>query len=224
MSTTTNFINSVGKTIQTEIFEPSGKPNGGIIIIVYGTDGMLSPWGSGIRDYADELSKKGFISIIPDYFASTNTTPGFRNPAEISLYRSTWEATLTDAVTYAKTIPGVQVSRVGFLGFSLGGHLCLRLRANAKVLVEFFAPEFDGLGSNTNPTLQAQIHHGLEDQLVPFHPNSDNITNTLQKEGATVELFPYTGANHGFNGSDSDNTKARNESRNRTISFFEKYL
>ncbi|GBO56035.1 dienelactone hydrolase [Pseudanabaena sp. lw0831] len=224
MSTTKNFINNVGKTIQAELFDPSGTPNGGIIIIVYGTYGMLAPWGDGIRDYADELSKKGFISVIPDYFASTNTTSGFKNPTEIVLHRGNWEATLTDAVTYAKTIPGVQVSRVGFLGFSLGGHLCLRLRANAKVLVEFFAPEFDGLGANTNPTLQAQIHHGLADQLVPFHPNSDNIKNTLQRERTTVELFSYTGANHGFNGSDSDNTKARNESKNRTISFFEKHL
>lgn len=224
MSTTKNFINSDGKTIQAELFEPTDKPNGGIIIIVYGTDGMLTPWGDGIRDYADELSKKGFISIIPDYFASTNTKSGFRDPNEIFHHRDTWQATLSDAVTYAKTIPSVQVSRVGFLGFSLGGHLCLRLRANAKVLVEFFAPEFDGLGVNTNSTLQAQIHHGLADQLVPFHPNSDNIKSTLQKEKATVELFSYAGANHGFNGNDSNNTKARDESKNRTISFFEKYL
>jgi dienelactone hydrolase len=223
MSIITNF-NSVGQTIQAELFEPLGTPNGGIIIIVYGTDGMLSPWGDGIRAYGDELSKKGFISIIPDYFVSTNTKAGFRDPEEIILHRDTWQATLTDAVAYAKTIPGIKASRVGFLGFSLGGYLCLRLRANARVLVEFFAPELDGLGADTNSTLQAQIHHGLADQLVPFHLNSDAIKTILQKEGSTVELFSYAGANHGFNGNDSDNTKARDESMKRTISFFEKYL
>jgi len=223
MHTITNF-NSVGKTIQAELFEPLGTINGGIIIIVYGTDGMLAPWGDGIRAYADDLSKKGFISIIPDYFASTNTKAGFRDPEEIILYRDTWEATLTDAVAHAKTLSGVKITRVGFLGFSLGGHLCLRLRVNAKVLVEFFAPELDGLGVHTNPTLQAQIHHGLADQLVPFNLNSDAIQTTLKQEGATVELFSYAGANHGFNGNDSDNTKARDESMKRTVSFFEKYL
>ncbi len=220
-------FNSRGKTIQFELFNPSGTPNGGVIVITYGTDGMLAPWGSIIRAYAESLSQKGFIAIIPDYFASTSTMPRSDALNKISIDRNTWQATLADAITHAKTLPNVQASRVGLLGFSLGGHLCLRLRETAKVLVEFFAPEFpglDSLGSTTKLTLQAQIHHGLADQIVPFYPNADNIKNLLQNEGATVDRFSYTGAVHGFIGNDTDNINASKTSMNRTLSFFEKYL
>lgn len=223
MLTTENF-NSSGKTIQAELFTTLGTPNGGVIIITYGTHGMIEPWGSEIRAYADALSQKGFVAIIPDYFVSTSTKPGLKALQEIYIRRDTWQETIADAVTYAKTLPGVHASRVGLLGFSLGGHICLRLRETAKVLVEFFAPELDSLGSNTKLTLQTQIHHGLADELVPFHPNAENINNILQQEGAISELFSYPGAGHGFVGNDSDNTNARKASMDRTLSFFEKYL
>jgi len=223
MPTTENF-NSGGRTIQAELFEPSETPNGGVIVITYGTHGMIEPWGSGIRAYAYALSQKGFVAIIPDYFVSTSTKPGLKALQEISIHRDSWQETIADAVTHAKTLPSVHASRVGLLGFSLGGHICLRLREIAKVLVEFFAPELDGLGSTTKLTLQAQIHHGLADELVSFHPNAENINNILQKEGAISELFSYPGANHGFVGNDLVNTDARKVSMDRTISFFEKYL
>lgn len=51
MSTTENF-NSGGKIIQTELFNPSGTPNGGAIIIAFRTHGMLEHWGSEVRAYA----------------------------------------------------------------------------------------------------------------------------------------------------------------------------
>jgi dienelactone hydrolase len=226
MSTTENF-RSGGAVVKAELFNPSGTPNGGVIVIAYGSDGMQDPWGARIRAYAEALSEKGFIAMIPDYFTSTNTKPGPDALLEIPVRRDTWQAALLDAVTHAKTLPNVQALRVGLLGFSLGGHLCLRLRESAKVLVEFFAPEFPGLdnsGSTTKLKLQAQIHHGLADDLVHFHPNADNVNNILQKEGATVELFLYPGAVHGFIGNDANNMSANKTSMDRTLSFFVKYL
>ncbi|MFH0343750.1 MAG: dienelactone hydrolase family protein [Chromatiales bacterium] len=128
---------------------------------------------------------------------------------------------------YAKTLPGVDASRVGLLGFSLGGHICLRLRAMAKVLVEFFAPEgaeWGGLGSTTSRTLHAQIHHGLADNLVRYVPNAVNIEKILKGEGAVVELCSYEGAGHGFAGDDPANAKARKDAMDGTLSFFIKHL
>jgi dienelactone hydrolase len=221
---TSNKFTSGGKIIQSELFNPSETPNGGVIIIAFGTHGMLEPWGSEIRAYADALSQKGFVAIIPDYFVSTNTTPGLEAFQEISIHRDTWQETIADAVAHVSAFPSIDASRVGLLGFSLGGHICLRLREIAKVLVEFFAPELDGLGPTKKLILQTQIHHGLADKLVPFHPNAENINNILEKEGDISELFSYHDANHGFIGNDLDNTDARKISMARTISFFEKYL
>jgi carboxymethylenebutenolidase len=227
MPSTKSFA-SRGKPVDAEVFDPSGTPNGGFVVIAYGSDGMTDhlngPWATMIRGYAADLAQKGFTALVPDYFGSTGTQPGPGVFEQIPVHRDAWEATLSDAVSYAQTLPGVDAARVGLIGFSLGGHLCLRLRASAKVLVEFFAPVFDGVGSRSTPTLQVQIHHGEADGLVPLTPNAARIEQELRAEGASVELFAYRGAGHGFIGQDTSNANARAQSQSRTIAFFDAYL
>jgi dienelactone hydrolase len=227
MATTTIKFKSGEAVIPAEMVDGTGIPNGGIVVIAYGSDGMTDdlngPWASMIREYADGLSRKGFSAIIPDYFAKTGTEPGKAALEQIPIHVDTWQATVGDAITYAKTLPSVIPSRVGLLGFSLGGHLCLRLRAQTKVLVAFFAPVLQGLGSAVLGTLQAQVHHGLADATVPF-VDAKNIDRLLRDEGAVSELFSYEGAGHGFVGNDPNNSKARRDSKERAVAFFGKNL
>jgi dienelactone hydrolase len=219
---------SGGTDIQAELINPTDKPNGGVIIIAHGTDGitdnLTGPWATMMREYATELAGSGFVALIPDYFNRTGTQPGLVALETIPLHRDAWQATIADASSHAKTLPGVDASRVGLLGFSLGGHLCLRLRATVKALVAFFAPQLDGLGPSGSLTLLAQIHHGEADELVPLKPNAENIVRELRANGASTELFIYSGAGHGFNGNDLGNTNARTLSKQRTLSFFEMCL
>jgi dienelactone hydrolase len=229
MQSKTTFSSS-GKNIQAELFEPdTGTPNGGAVIIVYGSFGMLTPWGEQIRDYADALSKLGFISTIPDYFTSTNTAPGIKAFPKIDyVNRAVWENTIKDAISYTQKLKGVDQAKIGLLGFSLGGHLCLRLRDRAKVLVEYFAPELDSISTKSSLNLYAQIHHGEADELVPFNTNAEIIKNILINEGLklgnTLEFFSYLKANHRFHGADLDNSNARKDSMDRTLTFFKDYL
>jgi dienelactone hydrolase len=138
--------------------------------------------------------------------------------------RDDWQGAISDAIDHATTLPMIDPKRVGLLGFSLGGHLCLRLRAKAKVLVEFFSPVFDGIGLGGSLT-HAQIHHGEKDLLpATGYPNAVAIADTLKREGTSTELFPYPGAGHGFIGSDQGNTRARDLSKVRTLSFFQAHL
>jgi dienelactone hydrolase len=218
------------RTVNAELFTPpTGIANGGAVVVAYGSDGMTEPWGSQIRAYAEALSGKGFVAIIPDYFASTGTTPGLSTVfQEIAENRDTWQQVHADCVDYVKTNQaGVDKARVGLLGFSLGGHLCVRLRSVAKVLVEFFAPELPELGDLGTPTVvttHAQIHHGKGDDVVPYIPNAEDIKALLQKEILSLQVFPYDGAGHGFIGEDSNNKNARTESMERTLSCFETHL
>lgn len=231
MQTTTNF-SSAAKTIGVELFTPAGTPNGGAIVLAYGSDGFVDnahgPWATMMRGYAADLSGRGFTAVIPDYFQRTGTHPGdidYDNGGsrQIWLHRNEWQATLGDAVAYTQTLPGISRSRIGLLGFSLGGHLCLRVRSSAKVLVEFFAPILDGLGPDRVP-LMAQIHHGRGDKLVDFDDNAKRIDQELRASGATCELWGYDGAKHGFAGEDAANTKARTLSKTRAIDFFTAHL
>ena len=232
MQTITNFT-SAAKTIGVELFSPAGAPNGGAIVLAYGSDGFVDnahgPWATMLRGYATELAGKGFTAVVPDYFQRTGTHPGdidYENGGArlIWLHRDEWQATLGDAVAYAQTLPGVNRQRIGLLGFSLGGHLCLRIRSSAKVLVEFFAPILDGLGPDRVPSLLAQIHHGRGDKLVAFDDNAKRIDQELRAGGVTTELWSYAGAKHGFAGDDASNTKARTLSKTRTIDFFTAHL
>jgi len=135
MSKTINFKSGT-TVIPAEMFDATGTSNGGVVVIAYGSDGMTDdlngPWATMIREYADELSRKGFATIIPYYFAKTGTEPGISALEQIPIHVDTWQETVGDAIAYAKALPGVVASKVGLLGFSLGGHICLRLRAQVS--------------------------------------------------------------------------------------------
>ena len=231
-STVNTTFRSGGKSIAAQVFQPR-TPNGGVIVLAYGSDGMVDnqhgAWASMMSDYATALAAKGFTAMIPDYFQRTGTRPGdidFRNGGaqQIGLHRDDWQAALQDALRYARGLPGIDSGRTGLLGFSLGGHLVLRLHAQAKVLVEFFAPVLDGLGPSGGGRVQAQIHHGDGDTLVPFMGNADRIDQALKAGGAVTDPHGYPGAGHGFVGTDAANTTARTLSKTRTLDFFESNL
>ena len=219
--------------IHADLFAPpTGSKNGGAIVIAYGSDGLTDrlngPWKTMIEGYAKDLAKSGFVSLIPHYFEKTKTEPGIPAAHRIPIFRDEWETALADSVTYAKKLPDIDPSRIGLLGFSLGGHLCLRIRDRAKVLVEYFSPEFKlmgGIGANSNPALKVQIHHGEDDRLpATIFPYAVSIKEKLESEAANVELFAYPGANHGFRGDDLPNKQARDRSKTRTLSFFKSHL
>lgn len=218
-------ISSHGKSMAAMFYTPASTTTTtthGAIIIGYGSDGMNTPWGKMIEEYAESLAAKGFSVLIPNYLTVTNTQAG---PAVFPLimeHRDDWEGALSDAIGHAKNLPQVDPARIGLLGFSLGGYLCIRLRAKVKVLVEFFAPAFDGMGA-PGTLRHAQVHHGKADNLIPF-ADAETIAQKLKGEGASTELYPYPESGHGFVGDDPGNTKARDLSRERTQAFFESHL
>ena len=219
METTTINV-APGKSISGELCKPAGIPNGGVVVIAYGSDGMREPWASMIREYARELAGRNYSALIPDYLKSTGTAPGPDVFAQIQVNLPQWQSAVDSAITH------VAAPRVALLGFSLGGHLCLRLRHRTTAVVEFFAPEFlelGGLGAAVRASPRVQIHHGKSDTLVPY-TNATSIDRFLKSHGTVPELFSYAGAGHGFAGTDPKNTSARRLAKERTLAFIVKYL
>jgi dienelactone hydrolase len=215
---------SQGKSITGELYTPVSITRAGLVMIAYGSDGMTNdltgPWATMIRGYAESLAKSGLAAMIPNYLGVTGTHPGPGVLASIAKHRNQWQEAVSDAIDYAKSLATVDATRVGLLGFSLGAHLCLRLRAKANVLVEYFAPVLDGIGPAGTLT-HAQIHHGEADQFPGTgFSNAQTIKEELEREGTSTELLGYPGAGHGFVGDDQANADARRLSKQRTLSFF----
>lgn len=183
---------------------------------------MNMPWANMIEDYANSLAGNGFVGLIPDYLAVTNTQPGLGVLPMMMELQDDWEEAISDAIDQAKNLPMVDPARIGLLGFSLGGHLCLRARGKAKVLVEFFAPVFQGIGARAG-AVQAQIHHGDADDVVRFH-DAEMIAAILKAEGTVADFHRYVGGVHGFIGDDAANTKARAFAKEKTLGFFKSHL
>jgi dienelactone hydrolase len=214
-------------SMTADMYTPPGASQG-LIVIAYGSDGLTNdlsgPWKTMIQGYATSLADKGFSAVIPDYLSTTGTQPGPAVFDAMSRLRDTWQTALSDATDQVIALSNLDSKRVGLLGFSLGGHLALRLRAKAKVLVEFFAPVLDGIGA-PGTLSHAQIHHGQADKLPGTgFPNASAIEGTLKQEGTATDLYPYAGAGHGFIGSDQANQTARDLSKARTLSFFQTHL
>lgn len=197
--------------------------------MAYGSDGFVDnergPWHTMIADYATSIATNGFVAIVPFYLDVTKAAPGLGVFELIATFRDRWQTLISDTIYHAQTLTNVGPGRVGLLGFSLGGHLCLRERSKAKVLVEYFAPVLDGVTAGSGKLQQAQIHHGNpEGPLVPYISNAPVIEKVLKDDGVPTALFPYPGANHGFVGSDTANSTARTQSKNATMTCFNTYL
>ncbi|HBH74170.1 MAG TPA: hypothetical protein DDY43_12225 [Synechococcales bacterium UBA10510] len=212
-----------GQVLSSEFHAASTSSTKGAVVIAYGSDGLTDhlngPWATMIREYAQGLAPLGFHTLIPDYLGFTNTAPGMAALELIPYRRSQWEQALEAAISLAGNQAGVHPSHVGLIGFSLGGHLCLRLRHQVQVLVSFFAPVLDGLGPSGS-LRSAQIHHGTADKTPGTgFENAAAIEQLLKVEGTTVEMHAYPGAGHGFKGSDLANQQARQLSMSRTLTF-----
>jgi dienelactone hydrolase len=126
-------------------------------------------------------------------------------------HMAAWQQAIADAAGFAG-------GAAALVGFSLGGHLVLRLRGSVPAVVAFFAPLLTGLGASPAAGTRVEIHHGESDRLVDIR-QADRIASQLISEGTPVEVHRYANAGHGFSGAHPGDAEALNRSRSLTIAF-----
>ena len=217
---------SAGTAIRAELFAPAGASRGAAVV-AHGSDGLTDhlagPWGTMMREHAEGLAKAGYHTLLPYYFDKTGTPPGRAALQTMGIHLHEWQDALGAAVDHVAALSGAGASRVALVGFSLGGHLSVRLRDRVAVVVEFFAPYGVGLGTVSHPAPRVQIHHGDNDAAVDV-ANADRIADWLGREGVAVDVHRYAGAGHGFAGPDPANQAARKLSRERAANFVASYI
>ncbi len=186
-----------GETAKGYLAKPiSGKGPAVIVIQEY--------WGlvDHIKDVCDRFAANGFFALAPDLFRGDVA----KEPDEAAKYMMALEMdlvskTLSKAVDELKS--QADTSKVGVIGFCMGGGLALVLAAKRPDAVKAVAP-FYGLVPWPEATpdygqISASIqgHYAEEDAYAP--PSvSRGLEQKLQELGKDVEFFVYPGAHHAF--------------------------
>jgi carboxymethylenebutenolidase len=211
---------SGGKKIQLEVFSPEAAGKHPALVLLYGAAG-LTRRGDQFRQYGTRLAEHGFVVFLVHYFDATDSDrAGEINSERFPLW---WKA-VYDGVGYAQHHPGVDKSRIGVLGFSLGGYVALAEASQdsrVKAVAEYYggmSDDFQQRVMHMPPTL---ILHGDKDSVVPV-TQAYALHKFLMKLGAHSELRVYPGQEHGFD-SDGDPAAAK-DAWQQTLTFFDRYL
>lgn len=207
-----------------------------VVLVCHAWDGL----NEEVRDKASKLADAGYLTFAIDILGGGKTL------ADVADLMPTLTPFLQDrgmltqrvqaAVAAAKTIPGVDLSRMGAMGYCFGGTVVLDLaRAGGdeiKAVVTFHAG-LEGHSLDTPDTLNAKILvlHGDDDPLVPPEQvagfkremNSKNVDWQLHIYSHTVHAFTRPDANDpGFGA--VYNSTADGRSWQAMLNFFEEVL
>jgi dienelactone hydrolase len=226
MSASPETFTSSGKSVRLDVYMPTGAGKVPAVLVLHGSFGMLPKYRPDIESFADALAKNGIAAALPYYLEATGDVPGDTILSQINAKHLLWRRVCVDALTAMAADPRVDASRIGVLGFSLGGYLALSLAmdppasATMAGVVDFFGPT-DLLDTHWRRLPPALIFHGEDDPLVN-RSHSDRVVSGLRaagrKEGTDFTYKVYDKQGHGFKSPDLD------DSRDRTVEFFKAVL
>ena len=186
-------------------------------------------WGltDHISGIADRLAGEGFVALAPDLYGGTTThdaDEAGRLMMELPVDQAARD--LAGAVDFLLGHEAVTSSKVGAVGFCMGGGFVLLLAAQQGDRIGAAVP-FYGVGPavpETYPGLRAAVqgHYGEEDGFYPVGDARAQEKQIRSESGAEVE-FHYYPAGHAFHNDTNalgtyDETSAR-QAWERTVSF-----
>jgi carboxymethylenebutenolidase len=195
----------------------------------------------GVAEFTQEMTRRvaeaGYVAIAPDLY--------HRNTAEMNADHQKRAGSRRDtgvikdvnaAVDFLRGCPAADVSRVGIVGFCMGGRVAFLMSAASpafRAAVDFYGGGvYKAWGDGSAPSDRAtEIHCPIQGHFgeLDKNPPADEM-RTLDAEltrlGKTHEFYFYPNAGHAFNrkGWDGYRSEADAASWPRTLEFFRKYL
>ncbi len=134
-----------------------------VVMFIHGNFGLGPPYGAQIGGFATDLNRLGYVTAVPQYYTDDaphlmDTTPHVQ--------------TLADAVAFVTARPDADPTRVGLIGFSLGGATAMSYIASqppdaVKALADFFGFLTDEIRREVTKFPPAILFHNKNDQIVP---------------------------------------------------------
>jgi carboxymethylenebutenolidase len=161
-------------------------------------------WGltDHIADVTDRLAAEGFVALAPDLYGGKVAHDGeeaMKLMMELPMDRAARD--LSGAVDFLLGHEAVTSSKVGAIGFCMGGGFVLMLAAQQGDKVGAAVP-FYGVGPAVPEqfaglTAAVQGHYGEQDQMYPVDAAREQEEQIRRESGAEVEFFYYP-AGHAF--------------------------
>lgn len=212
---TTESFESGGHRIQVQSFFPADDDKHPAVIAIHGSGGIREGWA---EQPASLLASRGFAVFVIHYFERTGTC--WADESTIRQNFETWMQVIADAITWAGTHASVDASRIGLLGFSLGGYLALSVAATdprVKAVVEYFGGLPEELAEHAHRIAPTLILHGERDNTVPV-TEAHKLKKLFEQTGTPFEMRLYHNAGHAFTGLDLL------DAGQRTVRFLEQRL
>lgn len=163
-------------------------------------------WGlvPHIRDVVDRFAAEGFSALAPDlYHGKTTTEPDEAGKLMMALNLEQAAKDLRGAIAYLKGSDAVTSSKVGVIGFCMGGGLAMCVACNEPEDVAAVAP-FYGLipWEHAQPDwskLQAPLRGHFAEQDGFFPPEkARELEEKLRSLGKDASIEVHPGVDHAF--------------------------
>lgn len=182
------------RTTRFHLASPDGQPGAGILV--------FHPWW-GLNDdvvaFADRLAVAGFTVAAPDlYGGPVATTIAEAERLSGSIDELAADAYALAAADYLVAMLGHPTSRIGTVGFSMGGAWALWLGAQRSDIgasvVYYGSIEGPSLAGARAPVL------GHFAETDPYEPDASVTAfgHALRSAGRTADLYRYPGTRHWF--------------------------
>lgn len=212
---------SNGNTVQGYLAKSAAGSGPGVIV-------LQEWWGlvGHIKDVVDRFAEEGFTALAPDLYGGESTDdPDTAGKLMMALNMAETEKVLRGAVGRLLADEATSSSKVGIVGFCMGGQLSLYAACvNEKIgaCVDYY-----GIHPNVNPQLE-----NLNGPMLGFFAEHDAYANAetvnalsekLRAVNKQHEFTTYPGTNHAFFNNDRSqvyNQNAAEDSWKKMVSFF----
>ncbi len=189
-----------GLVIPAYIFAPLAKrgPNGHAAMI-WVHQGIHANWDENLLPFVQEAVDKGYVLITPEYRGSTGFGQAFYDAQD---YGGKEVVDCLSALDFLKTLPYVDMSRVGMMGWSHGGYITMLsatsanngLKAAASLVPVtdlFFRLSLKGPGYQQNYSSMKDV------QALPFEAREEYIKRSpiFQVEHLAIPMLVHVSTN-----------------------------
>ncbi len=176
--------------VAADVFTPPGTGPYPVVALLHGAHPRRSE--KYYMELGEDLARRGFLTMFVRVYERGRKGRGSR---------ADWRQSVSDALTFAASLPSADPKRMGVLGFSLGAFLALEQAPKDRRIqaaVAFYGGISRGL---TDLPLDAMppvlLLHGTADRIVPAR-RSVEAAEQLRQAGREADLIVYPAARHGF--------------------------